>query len=196
MRLHQVFPLLQRIFRNLSSRNTQAIFRIMSAGTVQARQRVGGRGGQGGGGRAMERESRSKEFPNRAKARTQNPRPGAGQQQAHAVCRHRLHFGGRIPSQLELPSDPPHVGARQQGHVRFDRRVDARYSLETVPVLDLFSQHLCQQRAQRTYQKRVSFELFADAGAKERGPELGPSLISIDFPSPLFAALIRFVYHV
>ena len=42
-------------------------------------------------------------------------------------------------------------------------------SLEKVPVLDLGPQHLCQQRAQRTYQKRASFELFADAGAKERG---------------------------
>ena len=50
------------------------------------------------------------------------------------------------------------------------------HSLEKVPVLDLFPEHLCQQRAQRTYQTRMFFELFADTGANERGPDLEASL--------------------
>ena len=52
----------------------------------------------------------------------------------------------------------------------------SKNSVEKLPDLDLFRQHLCQQRAQRTCVSGMFFELFADIGAKERGPELGPSL--------------------
>ena len=52
-------------------------------------------------------------------------------------------------------------------------------SLENIPILDLFPSHLFQQRAQRTYRKRMFFEFFADTGVKERGPELGASLTRV-----------------
>ena len=56
------------------------------------------------------------------------------------------------------------------------------YSVEKLPDLDLFRYHLCQQRlerAQKTCVFGAFFELFADTGAKERGPELGPSLTNM-----------------
>ena len=47
-------------------------------------------------------------------------------------------------------------------------------------------------KSSKNIPKRVSFELFADAGAKDTGPELGPSLINISvsgyFSSPIWRA--------